>query len=309
MLQAIEANLTGKVAIVTGANTGIGKEIARDLARLRASVVLACRSEERGQAALDEIVADTGNHRTELMVLDTSSQASIRAFARAVAAKHPAIHLLVNNAGIWMNERATSVDGIELTWATNVLGYFLVTRELLPLLERGGREGATARIVNVASEMARDLDLDDVEMRRRGYSGLTAYAQSKQANRVWTRALAKRLEGKPVTVNAMHPGWIASDIATRGCGVTGAVACAAFKMFGKSTAQGADTASWLAASADVEGISGGFFVDRRVRACRAAADDAMMDRLWAVCEAMTAHDASNGAAAQAASSVGLAQSA
>src|ERR1700733_14199298 len=162
MIHAIEANLAGKTALVTGANTGIGKEIARDLARLNARVLLACRSEERGQAALDEIVADTGNHKTELRLLDVSSRASVLAFAKELRAREPELHILVNNAGVWLDERRTSVDGVELTWATNVLGVHLMTRELLPLLERGGRPGASARIVNVASEMARSLDLGDV---------------------------------------------------------------------------------------------------------------------------------------------------
>jgi retinol dehydrogenase-12 len=288
MKDPIEANLSGRVAVVTGANTGIGKEIARDLARLRATVILACRDEERGRAALDEIVADTGNHKTEVMRVDTSSRASIVAFGAAMAARFPAVSILVNNAGIWSNEARESVDGIELTWATNVLGYYQVTRELLPLLARGAQPGASARIVNVASEMAKSLDLDDVEMKRRGYSGLTAYAQSKQADRLLTWAFARRLAGQPITANAMHPGWINSSIASRGGGLVELVSCCAFKMFGKTTAEGADTASWLAASPAIEGISGQLWIDRQARPCRFAGDHAAMDRLWAVCEAMTA---------------------
>jgi NAD(P)-dependent dehydrogenase (short-subunit alcohol dehydrogenase family) len=167
MIRPIEVNLAGKTAIVTGANTGIGKEIARDLARLNARVILACRSEARGQAALDEIVADTGNHKTELRLVDVSSQASVLAFTADVLAREPELHILVNNAGVWLDEKRTSVDGIEMTWATNVLGPFLVTRELLPLLARTGDLRSSARIVNVASEMAHSLDLSDAARVRR----------------------------------------------------------------------------------------------------------------------------------------------
>ena len=302
MQHPIEANLTGRVAVVTGANTGIGKEIARDLARLRATVVLACRSEERGNAALDEIVADTGNHKTEVMVVDTSSQESIAAFAAHLATKHPAIHVLVNNAGVWLDDRATSVDGIEMTWATNVLGYFAVTNALVPLLVRGAAAPSgtglatgtplTSRIVNVVSDHARDLDLDDVEMHTRGYQGITAYAQSKQANRMWSWALASRLARMPVTVNAVHPGWVASELASRCKGLKGAVAGCAFRWFARAPEIGADTPSWLAASPAVEGVSGKFWSDRAERPCRFAEDEAANARLWALCERMTTRDES-----------------
>jgi NAD(P)-dependent dehydrogenase (short-subunit alcohol dehydrogenase family) len=289
MILPIEVNLAGKTAIVTGANTGIGKEIARDLARLNARVILACRSEARGRAALDEIVADTGNHQTELRVVDLSSRASTLEAARDVAAREAALHILVNNAGAWFDAKRTCVDGIELTWATNVLGPFLLTRELLPLLERSGRPGASARVVNVASEMARSLDLSDVELARRGYDGVTAYSQSKQANRMLTWALARRLAGQPVTANAMHPGWVQTEINSRERGMKHRVACAAGKLFARKPAQGADTASWLAASPTLEGVTSKFYVDRRERECRFRGAEEE-DALWALCESMVAVD-------------------
>ena len=149
MIRPIDVNLAGRVAVVTGANTGIGKEIARDLARLNAKVILACRSASRGRKALDEIVADTGNHKTELAIVDLSSRASIAAFARDLAAKEKALHVLVNNAGVWMTKKKESVDGVEMTWATNVLGCFALTRELAPLLEAGAKSdpSRTARVI------------------------------------------------------------------------------------------------------------------------------------------------------------------
>ncbi len=297
MIHPIEANLAGKTAIVTGASTGIGKEIARDLARLNARVLLACRSEARGRAALDEIVADTGNHKTELRIVDVSSQASVRAFAAGLRARECELHVLVNNAGVWLEEERESADGIELTWATNVLGTHLMTRELLPLLEAGGRRGADARIVNVASELAGDLDLSDVQLARRGYSGMTAYKQSKAADRLLTWALARRLEGglppdgtRLVTANAMHPGLVMTELASHARSVKKLAVCTMGKLFGRTAAHGADTASWLAASPQVEGASGRFYVDREVRECRLR-DRATEDALWGLCEAMTGRDA------------------
>jgi NAD(P)-dependent dehydrogenase (short-subunit alcohol dehydrogenase family) len=304
MIHPIEVNLAGKTALVTGANTGIGKEIARDLARLNARVILACRTEARGRAALDEIVADTGNHQTELRLVDVSSRASVLDLAREFAAREPALDVLVNNAGAWFDEKRTSVDGIELTWATNVLGPFLLTRELLPLLERTGRPGATARVVNVASEMAHSLDLSDVELARRRYDGVTAYSQSKQANRMLTWALARRLAGKPVTANAMHPGWVQTEINSRERGLRQRIACAAGKLFARKPAEGADTASWLAASSTLEGVTSKFYIDRCERECRfrgAAQEDA----LWALCESMVGASPAGDGAAQSTSSTTL----
>ncbi|HEY2516767.1 MAG TPA: SDR family NAD(P)-dependent oxidoreductase [Polyangiaceae bacterium] len=285
MIHPIEVNLTGKVAVVTGANTGIGKEIARDLARLNARVLMACRSEARGRAALDEIVADTGNHKTELHLVDISSRASVEAFGAALREKEPEVHILVNNAGVWLEERRRSVDGIELTWATNVLGAHRLTSELLPLLERGGKPGAGARIVNVASELAHSLDVSDVELERRGYDGMTAYAQSKQAERLWTWALARRLQGKAVTANAMHPGWVQTEIASRERGVKNTLLCTASKFFARAPNAGADTASWLAASVQVEGVSGRFYMDRADRECRFR-DPGFEEAVWNLCERM-----------------------
>jgi NAD(P)-dependent dehydrogenase (short-subunit alcohol dehydrogenase family) len=285
MIHPIEVNLAGKTAIVTGANTGIGKEIARDLARLNARVILACRTADRGQAALEEIVCDTGNHKTELRLLDVSSRASVLAFARDFLAREPSLDILVNNAGAWFDEKRTSVDGIELTWATNVLGPLALTRALLPLLTKTGKPGAFARVVNVASEMARSLDVTDVDFARRGYDGVAAYAQSKQADRMLTWALARRIAGAPVTANAMHPGWVKTEMNSRERGVKHMVACAATKMFARKPQEGADTATWLAAATSLEGVTSKYYVDRQERDCRfrgVAGEDA----LWALCESM-----------------------
>ena len=271
-----------RTCLVTGANSGIGRETARGLARLGHRVVLACRHPQRGEAARQDVAATTGNPAVELMIVDLSRQASIRDFARAFLDSHPELHVLVNNAGIWANRRRESPEGIEQTWATNVLGYFLLTELLLDRL----RESAPARIVNVASQLARDLDLEDVEFRRRSYSGVSAYAQSKQADRMLTWALARRLEGTAVTANAMHPGGVNTPLFSKGGGLLAMAASAFSKMAGKAPEEGADTVVWLATSPDVEGQSGTFWIDRHAVPCRFH-DPAAEERLWTLCASMT----------------------
>ena len=271
-----------RTCLVTGANSGIGKETARGLARLGHRVVLACRDAERGEAARRDIAETTGNPAVELMIVDLARQASIREFARAFLASHRELHVLVNNAGVWSTRRREGPDGIEETWAVNVLGYFLVTELLLGRL----RESGPARIVNVASKLAGDLDLDDVEFRRRPYSGISAYSQSKQADRMLSWALARRLDGAGVTVNAVHPGGVNTPLFAKGGGWMAVAASVVAKAAGKTPEQGADTVVWLAASPEVEGSSGRFWIDRREVACRFR-DVAAEERLWELCVSMT----------------------
>ncbi len=282
MSAPVQADLRGRVCLVTGANSGIGKEAARGLARLGADVVIACRDAARGEAARGEIAADTKNPNVELVLVDLGSQRSIRDFARSFSERHPSLHILVNNAGIWAERRKQSPDGIELVWATNMLGYSLLTSLLLDLVKKS----APARIVNVASRLARDLDLEDVEWKRRPYSGISAYAQTKQANRMWTWALARRLPGSRVTANAMHPGGVNTPLFGKGGGPRSLIASLYMKLAGRSPQDAADTVVWLAASPEVEGINGRFWIDRRDVRCRFR-DPEREERLWALCERMT----------------------
>lgn len=274
--------MQGRVCVVTGASSGIGLEVARGLARLGAHVILACRDEGRGREALDAIVRSVPDAPLELSLVDLASQRSTRAWADDLRSRHPRLHVLVNNAGIWSSRRRVSPDGIELTWATNVLGYFLATELLRETLVRS----PPARIVNVASELARDLDLDDVGFERRAYSGLVAYAQSKQANRLHTWALARRLEGTGVTANAMHPGGVRTGIFLKGGGVLGVLAALYGRFKGRSPTEGADTVVWLASDPALADVNGRFFVDRRERPCRLR-DPEAEERLWALCERQT----------------------
>jgi NAD(P)-dependent dehydrogenase (short-subunit alcohol dehydrogenase family) len=271
-----------RTCLVTGANSGIGKEAARALAGRGDRVILACRDPQRGEAARKEITETTGNPAVELGMVDLGRQDSIREFARQFLESHRELHVLVNNAGMWANRRRETPDGIEQTWAVNVLGYFLLTELLLGRL----RESAPARIVNVASRLAGDLDLEDVEFRRRSYSGVSAYSQSKQAHRMLTWALARRLEGTGVTANAMHPGGVNTPLFAKGGGLLGMAASVYAKVSAKSPEEGADTVVWLASDPEVEGKSGEFWIDRRKVRCRFH-DPAAEERLWALCASMT----------------------
>jgi len=275
MPELITDNLTAKSCLVTGASAGIGEEVAYQLGQLGAEVVLGCRNPERGNAALERLRQRVPAGRFELSLVDLASQASIRSFAQSFSEAHPQLDVLVNNAGVWLDEHQRSVDGIELTWATNVLGYHLLTAVLREPLRRA--EGA--RIVNVASSLAYGLDLSDVEFERRRYHGEDAYAQSKQADRMLTWAQARKLAGSGITVNAVHPGPV--DTAMLRHSTPG------FR--GLPVELGADTITWLAASQEVEGVTGRFWKDRRSRPCEFADPD-QEQTLWALCNRMTGLD-------------------
>ena len=271
--------IENKRVVVTGPTSGIGRELATRLASLGAHVVLVCRDPRRGEAVASEINERAGEVRATVMTADTSDQSSIRAFARRYRDTYGALDVLVNNAGVLLPERRTSVDEIELTFATNVLGYHLLTTELLDAL----KAAAPSRVVNVASTFAFAVDMDDLQFERRPYDGLTAYAQSKALDRMLTWALARRLHGDSVTVNAMAPGLVLethlyrdlSDDTKRDLAQYGT----------RSVPEGADTAVWLASSAELDGVTGRFFEQRAEKSCEFR-DEEAAERLWGACEHM-----------------------
>ena len=272
-----------RVCMVTGGNGGIGFEIAQALAAEGAHVVIVARDEARGRAAIARIQRESPQARVELELADLSLQSSVRALAERTLARGRPLHVLVNNAGIALFRRAVTAEGIERIWATNVLGYHLLTTLLEPLL----RSSAPARVVTVASGSASDLDLTDVEFQRRKYDVVKAYAQSKQANRVWAHGLARRLAGSGVTSNAMNPGQTATEAFKKAGGILAWVAHGYISVVAKPARDGADTAIWLAGSTDVDGVAGRYFENRREVECPFK-DPAAEDALWAVCDAMTA---------------------
>jgi NAD(P)-dependent dehydrogenase (short-subunit alcohol dehydrogenase family) len=253
--------MSGKTCIVTGANSGIGKETALGLARMGAHVVLVCRNTEKGRAALVDIQRESGSSKLNLLIADMSSLASVRALAVQILEKYPRVEVLVNNAGTAISKRALSVDGIEMTIAGNHLGPFLLTLLLLDRL----KASAPSRIVNVSSEAQRraHLDMDDIQFERRKYSGIAAYGQSKVLMNACTFELARRLEGTGVTANCLHPGVVATNIWHSGEAdqpLFFKLLVQIFKPFMLDSKKGAVVSLYLATSPDVAKVTGEYFM-------------------------------------------------
>ncbi len=241
--------------------------------------MLACRDVERGKQVATEIAEDATAAHPAVISVDTSSQASIREFAREYQKRYDRLDVLVNNAGTLRPQRETSVDGLELTFATNVIGYYLTTLELLDVLEAS----APARVINVASTFAGEVDLDDLQFERRPYDGMKAYAQSKACDRMLTWAVAQRLAGSGVTVNAMAPGLVTGTSLYRD--LPDEIRHQLEEQPSRSVGEGADTVIWLAAATEVQGVSGKFYEQRTEQPCQFR-DTEAEEKLWRLCEAM-----------------------
>jgi NAD(P)-dependent dehydrogenase (short-subunit alcohol dehydrogenase family) len=285
------SEMQGKTVLITGANQGLGKASALALARMGANLVLVSRSAEKAKSAIAEIeraVAEGPSRRTrptiDLLVGDLASQADIRRIAAEFKAKHDRLDVLLNNAGVLVTTRRTTVDGIEETFAVNHLGYFLLTSLLLDVLKQTAAKTGGARIVNVASEAHRTgrVNWEDLQFERTRYRPFTAYSQSKLLNILFTRELARRLAGTKVTVNAVHPGVIASGFGQTYGGLISALVKVAHP-FMLSPEKGADTQVWLASTPEVAGQTGLYFQKRAAKTPnRAAQDDAAARKLWEI---------------------------
>lgn len=273
--------LDGKTCLVTGANAGIGKATALGLAKLRATVVMACRDPERGEAARREIIQKSGNDRVELMICDFSSQNSIRQFAQDFKQQNDRLDVLINNAGVVLRQRSMTEDGFESTFAINHLGYFLVTHLLMDVLEKS----APSRIVNVASTAHKYAKLDvDAWPVAREYSAFGAYANSKLANVLFTYELARRLTGTGVSANCLHPGGVGTSLFR---GLPKFVQ-ALIKLVTISPERGARTSIYLASSPDVEVVTGKYFAGRRQQeSSQASHNQEAARRLWEMSEELT----------------------
>jgi NAD(P)-dependent dehydrogenase (short-subunit alcohol dehydrogenase family) len=278
-------SLDGKIAIVTGATNGIGRVTARELTRLGARTLLVARDRARGERAAAEIRESCGGRVPDVLVADLSSQSEVRRLAREVRERVSRLDLLVNNAGAIFAEREVSADGLEMTFALNHLAYFLLTLELLPLLERA----PGARIVNVASTAHErgSIDFGDLQGER-AYGMWKAYQQSKLANVLFTRELARRLGRRGVTANALHPGVIASGFGRNGRGFFSRLV-AVGAPFLSSPEKGSRTTLHVATSPDLQGVTGRYFSGCREKTpSKAGRDDQAALRLWQVSEALTA---------------------
>ena len=280
-------SMSGKTCMVTGANAGIGKATALGLAKLGATVVMVCRSRERGEAALTEIRRESGNDSVSLLLADLSSLASIRHLAADFKAKYPTLHVLVNNAGIIPRKRGVTEDGLETQFAVNHLAYFLLTNLLLDTL----KASAPARVVNVSSQVhnGASIDFDDLQSKH-SYRPTRVYAWTKLANVLFTYELARRLEGGHVTASCLHPGTVATNLL--GDYLPSALRFVT-KIVGISPEKGARTSLYLATSPEVEGVTGKYFVKQEaVQSSKASYDKTMASRLWQVSAELTGLPAS-----------------
>ena len=282
----LKVDMTGQVCLVTGANAGIGLATAIGLADLGATVYMAARNPERGAKARDQVVAQTGNDRVHLVTLDVSDLTAVSQFAAQFQQQESRLDVLIHNASVLLPSRQVSVDGIEQTLATNLIGPFLLTHLLTPLL----RASAPARVIWVSSGgmYTQKLDLDIFHSTPASYDGVITYAQTKRAQVILTHLFAERLAADGVTVNAMHPGWVD----TPGVRTSLPTFRQVMRLGLRSPRQGADTIIWLAAAPQLAEISGKFWFDRRERPThkfylRTRSTAVERRQLWAECERLT----------------------
>jgi NAD(P)-dependent dehydrogenase (short-subunit alcohol dehydrogenase family) len=272
-----------RICMVTGASSGIGKETSKKLAELGATVVMVCRNQKRGEKAISEIEGVSNKAQVELMLADFASLDSVRALAKEFLDKHDSLHILINNAGGVNVTRSVTVDGFEATFQVDYLSHFLLTNLLLEVLERS----APSRIINVssASHYGGHLNFDDLQMRK-GYGVMKAYSQAKLAQVLFTYELSRRLEGTKVTVNALHPGAVATNIWKGSMGPFSFLGNI-FRLFLVSPERGAETPVYLASSPEVEGVTGKYYDHTREKQSSTESyDQATARKLWDESERM-----------------------
>jgi NAD(P)-dependent dehydrogenase (short-subunit alcohol dehydrogenase family) len=286
------SEMKGKICVVTGSNSGIGKETALSLAKMGAHVVMVVRSQERGEKSRLEIVKQTGSNSIDLMICDLSSMDSIKRFAQEFKSKYDRLDVLVNNAGAMFNKREVTPEGFERTLAVNYLGPFLLTHELLDLL----KSSAPSRIINVSSGLAKNgkVDLDDLQSEK-NYAGTKAYARvrapvyanTKLMLMMFTYELAKRLKGTGVTANVLMPGFVATNLGKNSGSLSSSIMFKMVRPMQVNAKKGAETSVYLASSDNVKEVSGKCFAKKKeVTTCPASYNEEIQKRLWNKTESM-----------------------
>ena len=275
--------MEGKIVLITGGTSGIGKAAATALAAKGAEVVVIGRNRERAEKALAEIRRDSGGPKVSLMLADLAVQTEVRKLAEGFRERHDRLDMLVNNAGLIQSRRTETPEGIELTLAVNHLAPFLLTNLLLEVLERS----APSRIITVSSEARRSahIDFDDLQSRRR-YRAFPVYGMTKLANILFTYELAERLRGTGVVANCVHPGGVNTNFGGNNMSV-GILLFRAFKPFMRTPEQGADTIIYLAAAPEAGAMSGKYLADRKEIFPAQPRDEALQKRLWEVSAELT----------------------
>jgi NAD(P)-dependent dehydrogenase (short-subunit alcohol dehydrogenase family) len=284
--------MKGKICIITGSNSGIGKETATNLVKMGATIIMVVRDQERGEKARTEIVKQTGNNSVDLMICDLSSMDSIRHFVKEFKKKYDRLDVLVNNAGAMFNKREVTSEGFEKTVAVNYLGPFLLTHELLDLL----KSSAPSRIINVSSGLAKNgkVDLDDLQSEKnykgtKAYSKVRApvYANTKLMLMMFTYELAMRLKGSGVTANVLMPGFVATNLGKNSGSLSSSIMFKMVRPMQVSAKKGAETSIYLASSEDVKDVTGKCFIKKKeAMTCPASYDEELQKRLWNKTESM-----------------------
>lgn len=274
--------MQGKHVVITGPTAGIGRVCALRFAKLGAALTLLCRNPQKAEGLVSEVEA-AGGKEPRVVLIDMASLSSVREAAATILATGEPIDVLLNNAGLVNTQRRVTEDGFEETFAVNHLAPFLLTGLLLPSVKKA----APARIVNVASDahqFVRDMGFDDLLVEGK-YKTFTVYGRSKLANILFTRELARRLDGTNITVNCLHPGAVATGIGTQNGGLMATIVPALLKPFFRTPEKGAQTSIFLCTSQDVAGLTGGYYVNcKRTEPRRWARDDAAAAELWSYSE-------------------------
>jgi NAD(P)-dependent dehydrogenase (short-subunit alcohol dehydrogenase family) len=279
-----KTTMKDKVVLVTGANSGIGRAASLALAKMGATIVMVARNKEKGEAAKSEIIRQSQNSSVDLLLADLSSLESVRHLTTEFRKKYSELHVLINNAGLFNQRRYVTIDGYEDTFATNYLAPFLLTNLQLDLL----KVSAPSRIINVSSvgHYNGHINFEDLNLEKE-YGGWKAYGQSKLALVLFTHELAKKLRGTVVTVNAVHPGTVATNIWSRPLGPIGFI-MALPKLFMTSPEQGAETIVYLASSPNAKDLNGEYLEKLRVKkSSDESYNEEIAQRLWDVSTKLT----------------------